>query len=307
MKVLFVCRGRNGISPIVAAQADSLVDKGVGLELFSITGNGFRAYMASIPKLRKKIAEFDPDIVHSHYSLCGFVCAVSTSKPIVASLMGSDVVQSGMMRAIIKWFVTKKWDATIVKSLDMKTKIGISSLHVIPNGVNFSVFKPMDKLTCKHKLAWDETKTQLLFAADPKRIEKNYGLAIKSCERLNDPRIELKVVYGIAQYELPIYLNAADLVLLTSLWEGSPNIVKEAMACNTPVVSTNVGDVQMLFGDTEGYLLVGQDINSVSFGISKILMDKPELNGRERLKVIGLDSQSTADRIIDIYKTLREK
>ncbi|MDY0151905.1 MAG: glycosyltransferase family 4 protein [Candidatus Cloacimonas sp.] len=306
MKVLFVCSGNRGVSPIVKAQADSLIQIGISVDIFPIIGRGMLGYLKAIPKLNKHVIDTAPDIVHAHYSLCGIVSALSTRRTIVTSLMGSDVIQSGAMRWIIRFFIKHRWIKTIVKSTDMKERIDVTQLVVLPNGVNFELFKPLSKIDCKHKIGWDANRRQILFAADPNRTEKNYPLAKQACALCKVPDIELKVVHGIPQSDLPFYLNAADAVLLPSLWEGSPNIVKEAMACNVPLIATDVGDVRMLFGTIEGYYIAGQTAESLCSSMTELLEDTVVPNGRDRLKELKIDSVSIAEELNSIYLGLRD-
>lgn len=104
LKALFVCSGRAGISPIVWAQGQSLIKIGVEVEFFTIKKRGIKGYIASVLPLRRRIKETKPDLVHAHYSLCGFVSSWATRKPVLASLMGSDLMSSGLWRIVIRFF-----------------------------------------------------------------------------------------------------------------------------------------------------------------------------------------------------------
>lgn len=299
-----MCSGNGGVSPIVQAQATSLSNSGLIVEVFSVNGKGITGYLKAIPRLTRKLKRDKPDVIHAHYSLSGIVAAVSSRKPIVTSLMGSDVIQSGWLRMLITFFVKYVWAITIVKSEDMKNRMKLPQILVLPNGVDFDLFKPIDKLECKSKLGWDANYRQILFAADPNRPEKNFTLAKQAFEMCREHNLELKVVYGIPQAGIPFYLNASDVVLLSSLWEGSPNVVKEAMACNVSVVATDVGDVKMLFGSAKGYIIVKSDPVSMCEGIVKTLNCDTANEGRDRLQLLGIDSYSTASKLVSMYQNL---
>ena len=305
MRILFVCSGNSKIfiiSPFIKSQAESLTKLGHTIDYYPVKGKGLWGYLSNITKLSKFIKKGDYDIVHSHYSFCGIVSALATKKPVVCSLMGSDVKESGLWRFIIKYFIMHKWGKTIVKSVDMKTELGIDTVEVIPNGVDLELFKPLDKNDCRKELGWDIGKKIILFAADPKRPEKNFSLAKKATETLNIQDVELKVVYPVPHKDIPIYLNAADLLLSTSLWEGSPNIIKEAMACNCPIVSTNVGDVKWLLDGVEGCFITTNDPKDVADKIKKALNFRGKTKGREKLISLGLDSEHIAKMIIQVYE-----
>ena len=152
MKILFVCSGNHGISYIVSAQAQSLTNTGIQVEIFQIVGRGVLGYLSSLPKLHKQCRKFNPDIIHAHYSLCGIVARLASRKPVVTSLMGSDVWHSGLMRSVIKIFINHLWSRTIVKSDEMKASLNHARLCVLPNGVDLDLFKPMNKQQCQIQL-----------------------------------------------------------------------------------------------------------------------------------------------------------
>jgi len=310
MKVLFVFSGNStvfAISPIIQAQAESLRKFGHIIDYFPVKGKGIGGYISNIPNLYKCIKQGDYDLIHAHYSFCGVVSALATKKPVVCSLMGSDVQESGLWRLIIRYFIKHKWKKTIVKSEEMKTKLEINQVEIIPNGVDLELFKPMDKDNCRKKLGWAIEDKIILFAASPQRTEKNFSLAQDAIDTLNIKDIELKVVYNVAHKEMPIYLNASDLLLSTSLWEGSPNVIKEAMACNCLMVSTNVGDVKWLLDGIEGCYITSNDPNDVADKIKKALDFKGKTSSREKLISLGLDSEHIAKRIIKIYEVAISK
>ena len=102
-----------------------------------------------------------------------------------------------------------------------------------------------------------------------------------------------------------MYLNAADALVLTSLWEGSPNVIKEAMACNLPIVSTDVGDVKEVIGDTEGCYITSYEPSDVAGKIKLALDFGKRTNGREKIK--HLEINTIAKRIIDVYNEVLQK
>ena len=304
MKVLFVSSANSGISPIVEAQGLSLQKAGIDVRFYGIKGKGVIGYLGNIWKLRKSFSDLAPQVVHAHYSDCGFLAAIALRSPVMVSLMGSDVKSSGLWRVIIRFFARYIWKATIVKSDDMKSSLGVYTdrVHVIPNGVDLDVFKALDKFECRHKVGWDESKRIVLFAANPDRYEKNFELAKKSFLKADIPNAELKVVYNIKHEDIPYYLCASDVLISTSKWEGSPNIIKEAMACNIPIVSTDVGDVNLLFDGVKGCFVAAHDPDDIAIKLNQALRFEKQTNGRERLIELGLDSERVAIDIIRLYK-----
>lgn len=302
MKVLFVSSGKSGsISEIVKNQGESLKTAGIDVDYFIIKP-GFSGYLLSVPKIRRTLRHKKYDLVHAHYSLSGFAAALAGCKPLVVSLMGSDVFMSVWLRILTRCFYYWKWDATIVKTKEMKELIKLKRAHIIPNGVNINRFKPMPKAGARKHLNYPQDKKLILFISIPDRPEKNSGLAEKAVELLKGKEIELMKISNVPNSEIPYYLNAADILLLTSKWEGSVNVVKEAMACNCPVVSTNVGDVEWITGKTGSCFITSFDPEDVANRIKTVLSDGKRTNGRLRIVELGLDSVSIATRILILYK-----
>lgn len=309
MKILFISSGNNGISPIIRAQGESLSKAGIQIDYFPIVGKGFFGYLKNLPSLRMNIIKVQPDVIHAHYSLCGIVAALAKifvskkqKKPLVVSLMGSDVKSADIWLSIIRFFVKYAWDKCIVKSDDMKRCLGIDSAYVIPNGVDADIFKPLDQKQCRARLGWDQSKKYVLFGADPSREVKNFPLAKKAFTQLATDDVQLCTLSKVPHSEIPCYLNACDVLLLTSKWEGSPNIIKESMACNTPIVCTDVGDVKWLFDGVNGCYVSMHDPDDIAAKLKLALVCSKKTTGRMRLMELGLDAKSVAKRIVNVYR-----
>lgn len=152
---------------------------------------------------------------------------------------------------------------------------------------------------------WPGGKKYLLFLGDPGNRRKNLVLAEEALALLQRPEVELLKPYPLAHEQVPCYLNAVDVLLQPSLMEGSPNLVKEAMACNCPVVATDVGDVRWLFGDLPGYYLAGFKPNDFMLKIRQALdfaATTGRTQGRRRIVDLGLDAPAVAAKIIDVYR-----
>jgi len=305
MKILFISGGRLGdTSPLVKNQGESLIKKGVDVDFFVVDGRGIFGYLKAIPRLRKKIKEGGYDIVHAHYSFSAFAASLAGSFPLVVSLMGSDAYMSTFWRWCAHVFYYIRWDATIVKTKHMKDLLKMSKLYIIPNGVNMERFTLMEKNKAREKIKYFSEKKLILFLADPKRSEKNFPLAKQVVDALNNPDIELMAVYNVSNELIPFFLNAADALLLTSKWEGSVNVVKEALACNLPIVSTDVGDVKLNISGVDGCYVCEQDVKDLAEKLNLALSFGQRTNGRQRIVELGLDSDTTADKLIEVYKTL---
>ena len=304
MKVLFVSSGNNkfGISPIVKTQGDSLKKTGIEVEYFTIKGKGFSGYLKNIFVLRKYLKAGNYNIIHSHFFLSSVVATFSNPSNLVVSLMGSDVYTSNTWNSFIR-LLSKRWKRLIVKSDRMKEILKIDNINVIPNGVDLEKFYLVDKRNAREKLNWDFNKSYILFSLSITRPEKNYRLALHALQPLMN-KLELITLQNIPHEEIVYYLNAADVLLMTSEYEGSPNIIKEAMACNCPIVTTDVGDVKWVIGETEGCYITTFESSDIRNKINKALQfvsGKNRTKGRERIIMLGLDTVTIADKIKKLY------
>lgn len=304
MKVLFVCSGnRVEVSPIIRNQGDSICAQGVDIAYYTIKGKGIGGYLKNVRPIRRYLKQNQFDVVHAHYSLSAFVASLAGAKPLVVSLMGSDVKASGIYKMMIRVFAFLfSWKSIIVKSADMYQSLGIRRAVVIPNGVNMDRFKPLDLKECQETLGWSSEKKHVLFTSDPKRREKNYALAESAVSCIENA--ELHAMVGVQNEDTPIWYNAADVVLMTSLWEGSPNAIKEAMACSRPIVSVNVGDVKKILGTTEHCYMVQYSQDQVVSKLQLAMQHNGATEGRKCIVNLGLDTGTVAKQIIAIYDNL---
>jgi teichuronic acid biosynthesis glycosyltransferase TuaC len=307
MKVLFISSGNslNGISSIIFNQGESLKKNGMILEYLTIKGSGLIGYLKSIPRIRKHIKQNKYDIVHAHYSLSAFAASLAGARPLIVSLMGSDVKSKKIYKIGIKVFNLFFWSTIIVKSEDMKNSLGLKSALVIPNGVDTDKFTPINRKEALDYTKWDENKRHVLFAANPNRYEKNYKLAQNAFELINDSNIELHSLINIKNEHMPFYINASDVVLLTSLWEGSPNVIKESMACNSPIVSTDVGDVKYMIKKIDGCYVTSFNKEDIKKKII-LALEFSETQGINRIKQLELDSNSIAKKLIAHYLNVKK-
>lgn len=301
MRVLYVSSGnsKKGISSIVKAQGDSLEILDTRIDYFTIVGHGLLGYLKNVPRLRKVLKLGKYDLVHAHFSLSGIVATLAGAQPIVVSLMGWNV-QKPLLKNTIKVFNKLFWNACIVKSVRMKDDLRIEGIHVIPNGVNLDLFKPIDQQVARKHLGWNPNKKHFLCAADPARQIKNTNLAQAAYDLIRKDNYELHFLGGIAFEDVAYYYNASDVVFLTSKAEGSPNVIKEALACNCKVVSTDVGDVRERFLNNPACFITKHEAHDIAVKLENAL--RFEDNPRTRELVIDLDSNLIAEKIYSIYQ-----
>ncbi|MEA1931118.1 MAG: glycosyltransferase [Euryarchaeota archaeon] len=285
-------------------QLDSLRDRGVRVDVVTVpdgtSGSGSRQpldyarfYAAALWASRG-----DYDVVHANYGLSAPPAVLQWFHPTVVSLWGSDLL--GTYGAVGRW-AARFADEVIVMSEEMAAELDCDC-HVIAHGIDLDRFRPEPQAACQAELGWDPESVQVLFPYPPDRDVKNYPRAERIVEAAAaelDRGIELQTVSGVPHEEMPTYMNAADVLLLTSHREGSPNSVKEAMACNLPVVSVDVGDVEERLAGVEPSA-VHTDDSALTDSLVEIIRRGERSNGRERISEISQTRQ--IDRLVDVYQ-----
>ncbi len=270
-----------------------------------ISEKGLSGYIKHIFLLKNYLKNNYFDIVHAHYSFSGIVGSFSRAKPLIVSLMGSDIYEKRYYKFLLHFFCRFIWKVTIVKSLKIKDFLGFSNVCIIPNGVNMELFRPGDKNKAVKTLGWDTNGKHILFGSDPSRQEKNFPFLNESLDHLkNVYNISVHTLVGIPHKMVPVYMNASDVLVVVSQWEGSPNVVKEAMACNCPIISTDVGDVKWILGNTKGCYITSYNPKELAEKVKMTIESESRTRGRERLLALGLDSDSIAKKLIKIYDGL---
>lgn len=308
MKVIFVASGNKAVgtvSAFVRSQYESLQREGVDMVLFPITGHGWKAYAHAISQLRKVIRRECPDVVHAHYSVCGVVAAAAacgTKAKVMVSILGSFPDKTFKLRWV-RFFIKNIWNATLVKSQRTADQLGMT-LPVVPNGVNLEQFALLDYKEARTRCGFDEEGKYVIWCSNPSRPEKNYPLAQRAVELLDNPAVRLVPVFDKPHDKVVEYMCAADVLLLTSQKEGSPNVIKEALACNCPLVSTDVGDVRHNIQGVEGAYVADDSVEGLTECLRKALAFGRRTEGRRHLIEIGLTSGDIARRIIELYAQL---
>lgn len=321
MKVLFVVSGNNDyydIAPFIKSQGDSLVAEGIEVSYYLIKGKGALNYLKNIGPLKRYLKEHPADIIHAHYSLCGWVAVLAAgSTPVVLSYMGDDLngAHVGLGKrdfrsSMLVWLgkaVQPFVQAIICKSPNLEKLVRRKSItHLIPNGVRLDQFA-INEQGYRKELGLDPDKKYVLFLGDPANVNKNYALAEAATKLLNRPDVELIARYDVSHDLVVKYLNSANVFVLCSFSEGSPNVVKEAMACNCPTVVTDVGDAAWVVRGTQGCGVGGFDPADFAVPLARALefsVKHGRTNGRERLLSLGLDAQAIARRLRGVYEQL---
>lgn len=301
MKVLVVVSGNHAqVAPFVTEQAEALRQVGCGVELFCVTGHGFLGYIRNLKPLKAAIRQFNPDIIHAHYGLCGLLCTIQRIVPVVVTYHGSDVNNKKMMRLSRIAMRRAAHNIFVSKALLMKAGESAVRASVIPCGVNLEVFRPMDRCEARLRMGLQVDECYVLFAGSFDNEVKNPQLAREACALMaNVKLLELK---GYSRQEVALLLNAADCLLMTSHSEGSPQVTKEALACGCPMVSVDVGDVAEQLEGTDAGVIVEPTPQAIATAIAAQL--KREKKAPNSKWIERFDNRQIATRLIEIYKTI---
>jgi glycosyltransferase involved in cell wall biosynthesis len=296
----------------LARQIESLRAAGLEVDVLQVRGLPALKYLQTLPEFHRRAAR--ADVIHAHYSYSGWLARTSLKKPLVISFMGEDVLgtpdSNGRISRLSRFDVrmsrrlARLADAVIVKSHEMAAVIAPVRSHVLPNGVDVDAFRPMPRAEARHQLGWPDDRRYVLFPGNPAQPRKGFAWAQRALERASarssDP-LELRPLWPVAPADVPLYMNACDAMLLTSYHEGSPNVLKEAMACNLPVVSVPIGDVAERTAGVSGYRVRPRDAEQLADALLSTLQDRTACGGREAILRQGLDLASVADAIVDVY------
>jgi teichuronic acid biosynthesis glycosyltransferase TuaC len=303
MKILIVCSTtKNKINPFVIDQITALNALGENIEYFTIAGNGVSGYLKSLPGLMKSIKKYKPDLVHAHYGLSGLLSVLQRKIPVIITFHGSDVNNKWVRP--FSWLASRFSIGNIFVSKEMLQLMPSPNSYVIPCGVDMELFKPIKQSEARKEFGLNPDKKYILFSSGFDNTVKNYPLAKSAVSLLSNNNIELLELKGLSRTQVSHLMNAVDMVLMTSFTEGSPQFIKEAMACNILIVSTNVGDISWLFGDSEGHFITSYETNNIAENIEIALeysKEKTNKQGRQRIIELELDAESVAKRIIAIY------
>lgn len=296
----------------VRTQVESLEQAGIEIELLVLKGHPRKLiYAKGVFQLRRRLSDGSIDLVHGHYSFAGMVARAQNRVPVVVTYHGDDILGTvnpngkttlfSRVAVVGGQMLARVVDAVIVQSKEMADKFSGVRPYIIPHEVDLDLFRPVRRDHARAVLGLDPDRKYLLFAANPKIPVKRFPLAKATVEYLahRDPTVELLVVYKETQDRLALYMNACDALVFPSFQEGSPNVVKQSMACNLPIVATDVGDVRDVIGNTKGCYVCRPDVVQLAEKLGEVLRFRPRTRGRDRVR--GLDRQTVARQVIQVY------
>ncbi len=343
MKILIVASDKNGrFAPFIEEQIAALEARGIEVLRYGVTGKGFTGYLRELPALRRLIRAERPDIIHAHYGLCGLLANLQRLVPVVTTYHGSDINLPAILRfskiamRLSAWniFVSKRNIDFAIGRRGDEAKRRLGKYSLLPCGVNLP--KPWSEM--KHQQVEQLTLNQWgqeVLSADAKHVLfagafdnavkdselakstiafyneaiGNRQWAIESDTNRQSPianrQIKLIELKGYTRDQVTALMYNCDALLMTSKTEGSPQVVKEAMACGCPIVSVDVGDVAERTSGVEGcYVVSTREPKDIAEALQKALAFNSRTNGRERIIEMGLSNEQVARRLEGIYKNV---
>jgi len=278
---------------------------------------GVRAYTMLAGDLRAKIKAYQPDLVHALYGgvIANIVTRTIHDRPTIVTFHGSDLLGqpfASLLRRLMSSYgvfasrqASGRCDGLILVADHLRRAlpkdVKSSKIRVIPCGIDVTLFKPLSRAQCCQRLGWEPRKFHVLFqdSGDPVKRPSLAYAAFESLKRLGI-NAEFHTLNRIPYTEVPFWINASNVLLLTSIHEGSPTIVKEALACNLPIVSVDVGDVRERIEGIEGCYIARPEPKDLSAKVSLVASSGERINGRPALQ--GLSLEKIAARLMDFYR-----
>lgn len=306
MRVLIVCRYKenfaNHIMPFVTEQGDAIAREGITVDYFIIKGNGLWAYFNNLSTLKQKIREFSPDVIHAHYGLSGITPMLQSRVPFVVTFHNGETLSKivNLISSFVSLFAKHViYVAQHIYNLSyFKRK---NNFTVLPCGINLEDLTITDKALARQEMGLDADKKYILFGGAFNNLRKNYPLLKEAIGLLDRDDIEVLEMKGLTRSDITKLMCACDVFALPTKSEGSPQALKEAMACNCPIIATDVADIKHLLGSIDGHFLCSFQSDDVAKKLSQALAFIGRTKGRERLMQLGLNNEIVAKKIIHIY------
>lgn len=295
----------------VKEQIESLQHEGVDCEVYFSNGKeggGMKAHKASVGKIRELLKKGQFDVIHCHHSISALILLLAggaCKNKCMVSYQNDPTREFG--GKWLFWLLYPFFNKVIVKNTSYYLKY--KKTVYLPNGTNQDFFKPMDKVSCRRELGWDVDKHYILYMDSNKgtRTQKRhdrYEAVLEILKKKYNDIVSIELS-NTPREKIPVYMNACDLHLMTSDFEGSPNSVKECLCCNTPVVSTDVGNVRDMISDIPGcYIDDTFTPEKLAEYVDKVLTNTQPFNGRELFLAKGYGIQTVAKKLKSLYDSV---
>ena len=293
------------VGTFVYDQVASLCAAGVSVDVLFVNGradtlNYVRGFFRLWRALWRNPGRWD--LIHAHYVLTGIIARAQWGLPVVLTHHGPEVLGYPWWQTILSKLVTPFFDEVIYVSEQMRQALRDRDGWVIPCGIDLDAFVPAARQLARAAIGLPADRPLVLWAGEHWRPEKRFDLVEAAVSRVRRalPTTELVLLTRKPHDVVPAYMSACDALVLTSRLEGSPMVIKEAMACNLPIVSVAVGDVPEVVDGTAGCAIVERDPDAIAGRLLDVLRQPRRSDGRARVRRFSFDR--TAREIIRVYE-----
>ncbi len=326
MRVLEVSRYKNNFAdhqlPFVTEQGEAIRALGNDVEYFLVRGN----YVKAVGALKAKIREFKPDIVHAHYGLSAITAELQGLVPVVTTFHNGETLNPVVNFVSSLMSLRAKYVIYVAQHVRDLSYFKAKNYSIIPCGVPMDEMIITPKEEARKQLGWNPNKKYILFGGAFDNLRKNYPLLRDAVEKLkndtsyikhNTSDVECVEMKNLTRSQCVLRMCACDLFALPSHSEGSPQALKEAMACNCPCIATDIADVRELFGDEPGHWVLRnprktherwdgdeRSLDEMVALLNDALKFEGRTKGRQRILELELSNEQVAKRIINIYKEI---
>lgn len=307
----------------VRDEAEALRTAGADVDVYFVNGRASKLNYFGMPSgFFSRIRRTRYDVVHVHHSFCGLVATLQNRIPVVwtfhegeisgntADALREQPIKHLAYSTRMKRYVARKVDMVVVVADHLRGPLGRPDALWLPAGINWQRFAPMDSTEAKRALGLAVDRRYVLFPAAPSRVEKRYELARAGFDqyRSSTPQaadLELIALDNVPHERVPLFMNASEVMLMTSSFEASPVTIREALACNVPVISTDVGDARVVTQDIAGCRIVEASADRIADALRASLAGPRRVDARERMHVYA--REVVAQRLLVLYRDVIAK
>jgi teichuronic acid biosynthesis glycosyltransferase TuaC len=286
----------------VRDQVEEMQRRGIEVEVFDFPP-GSRQYMPATRRLRRLLKRERFDLVHAHYGLPGWCARLAGAQPLIVSFHGTDV-RHWLVGAISRRLA---WRADLVAGVSRALfapedgRPGLPPVPgsaVLPCGPDLGRFRPLPRAEVRQQLGLDPDGRYLLFPANPSRGEKRHDRAAELAQACD---ADLLTGGSIDPDQMPLWVNAANAVVVTSDYEGFGMTAVEALACDVPVLSTPVGIAPYALMGVVGTLCAPFDLGTWA-DAARPLLDATDPRVEGATRAASLSAARMAERTIVAYR-----
>ena len=310
MNILLVHSG-NAVSnsqdyTFVKEQGDALAHQGVSVSYFAVKGKGAKGYLSSLPRLKQQIRDKDIDLVHAHFGFCGALSVLQRIVPVVITFHNGETLttKGTLVSSLAARFSAH--NIFVAQHIHDKLLFIPKGYSIVPCGIDMDKLPLLEKQTAIREMGLPKDRPNILFGGSFSNDRKNYPLAKEAIDLLPFP-VNLIEMKGFSRSEVNKLLCGCDLFLLPTKSEGSPQVVKEALACNCPIVATGVADIPQLLEGVRNSYSTGFDAQEIASRIKMILQDSERSDGRRRISELRLDNPQVAKSLVAIYHSVLDR